>query len=251
MPTSLCPDVAAAAIERFATTRVLVVGDVMLDRYVYGTVDRISPEAPVPVVRRTDAQETLGGAGNVAENLLALGAEVALVGLTGSDDTARAVEALCARHARLTLRLVSDPGRVTTLKMRVVGHAKQMIRIDEETAAPATPELERRIVEAATQELAAADVVVLSDYAKGVLTPAVCAELIARARDAGCFVVVDPKTRDLGLYAGADLVCPICARSTRSRRSTRTTTKRRRGPARPCWSASRSAPSCSRAVRPA
>src|SRR5919202_1011768 len=141
MPTSLCPDAAAAAIERFPAARILVVGDVMLDRYVYGTVDRISPEAPVPVVRRTDAQETLGGAGNVAENLLALGAAVALVGLTGADDTA-------------------------------------------------------------------CDVVVLSDYAKGVLTPAVCAAIIARARAMNRFVVVDPKTRDLGLYAGADLVCP-------------------------------------------
>src|SRR5919199_1859949 len=98
MARTVCIEAAAAAIERFAQARVLVVGDVMLDRYVYGTVERISPEAPVPVVRRTDAQETLGGAGNVAENLLALVAEVALVGLTGSDDTARAVEALCARH---------------------------------------------------------------------------------------------------------------------------------------------------------
>jgi D-beta-D-heptose 7-phosphate kinase/D-beta-D-heptose 1-phosphate adenosyltransferase len=208
MPTSLCPDTAAAAIERFPAARILVVGDIMLDRYVYGTVDRISPEAPVPVVRRTDAQETLGGAGNVAENLLALGAEVALVGVTGRDSTARAVEALCSRHARLSLRLVSDPDRVTTLKMRVVGHAKQMIRIDEETTAPVAAALERAVIEAATQELATCGVVVLSDYAKGVLTPGVCAAIISRARPMDRFVVVDPKTRDLGLYAGADVVCP-------------------------------------------
>ena len=208
MARTVCIEAAAAAIERFAETRVLVIGDVMLDRYVHGTVERISPEAPVPVVRRTQTREALGGAGNVAENLLALGAEVALVGLVGRDEAGRAIAELCRRHARLSCRLISDPDRVTTLKTRVIGQSKQMIRIDDETAEPASAALERRIVEAAAEELKTSQVVILSDYAKGVLTREVCARIIRLAREAGRFVIVDPKTRDLGLYAGASLVCP-------------------------------------------
>lgn len=188
-------------VERLKSARVIVVGDVMLDRYWSGAATRISPEAPVPVVRIGGSEERAGGAANVAANAVAVGAAATLVGLVGADpDGARLRE--CCEAGGIDCRFQASAER-TTVKLRVLAHHHQLLRLDFETVAPderlrATPEL--------ADMISAAGAVVLSDYAKGALAnPARWIEL---ARERGKPVIVDPKSRDFGRYAGADLVTP-------------------------------------------
>ncbi|MBO1018326.1 D-glycero-beta-D-manno-heptose-7-phosphate kinase [Achromobacter sp. SD115] len=189
--------------EAISHSRVLVVGDVMLDRYWFGEVERISPEAPVPVVRVARREDRLGGAANVARNVAALGGHVTLVGVLGQDEAGDSVRRLSA-EAGIQAELVADPSLHTTLKMRVLGRQQQLLRVDFEQH-PAQAALDH--VEAAfARHLANHDIVVLSDYAKGVL--ARVESLIALARNAGVPVLVDPKGHDYARYRGATLVTP-------------------------------------------
>ncbi|QKH34143.1 D-glycero-beta-D-manno-heptose-7-phosphate kinase [Achromobacter pestifer] len=189
--------------EAISHSRVLVVGDVMLDRYWFGEVERISPEAPVPVVRVARREDRLGGAANVARNVAALGGHVTLVGVLGEDEAGDSVRRLSA-EAGIQAELVADPSLHTTLKMRVLGRQQQLLRVDFEQH-PAQAALDN--VEAAfARHLANHDIVVLSDYAKGVLTRV--ESLIALARSAGVPVLVDPKGHDYARYRGATLVTP-------------------------------------------
>ena len=189
--------------EAISHSRVLVVGDVMLDRYWFGEVERISPEAPVPVVRVARREDRLGGAANVARNVAALGGHVTLVGVLGEDEAGDSVRRLSA-EAGIQAELVADPSLHTTLKMRVLGRQQQLLRVDFEQH-PAQPALDN--VDAAfARHLANHDIVVLSDYAKGVL--ARVESLIALARNAGVPVLVDPKGHDYTRYRGATLVTP-------------------------------------------
>ncbi|WP_251877263.1 D-glycero-beta-D-manno-heptose-7-phosphate kinase [Achromobacter sp. Marseille-Q4954] len=189
--------------EAISHSRVLVVGDVMLDRYWFGEVERISPEAPVPVVRVARREDRLGGAANVARNVAALGGHVTLVGVLGEDEAGDSVRRLSA-EAGIQAELVADPSLHTTLKMRVLGRQQQLLRVDFEQH-PAQPALDN--VDAAfARHLANHDIVVLSDYAKGVLTRV--ESLIALARNAGVPVLVDPKGHDYTRYRGATLVTP-------------------------------------------
>lgn len=189
--------------EAISHSRVLVVGDVMLDRYWFGEVERISPEAPVPVVRVARREDRLGGAANVARNVAALGGHVTLVGVLGEDEAGDSVRRLSA-EAGIQAELVADPSLHTTLKMRVLGRQQQLLRVDFEQH-PAQPALDK--VDAAfARHLANHDIVVLSDYAKGVL--ARVESLIALARNAGVPVLVDPKGHDYTRYRGATLVTP-------------------------------------------
>lgn len=152
--------------ERIARARVLVVGDVMLDRYWFGEVDRISPEAPVPVVRVARREDRLGGAANVARNVAALGAQVTLIGVVGADEVGLRIERMAAEEGVRT-DLVSDTEHPTTLKMRVLGRQQQLLRVDfEQHPEPAALD---GISAAVARQLAQHDIVVLSDYAKGVL----------------------------------------------------------------------------------
>jgi len=184
-------------------TRVLVIGDVMLDRYWFGEVERISPEAPVPVVRVARREDRLGGAANVARNVAALGAEVTLAGLTGADEAGEVIQTL-AQAAGICTHLVQDTTLHTTLKMRVLGRQQQLLRVDFEQS-PHAQRLETMYTQA--QELMAGhDVVVLSDYAKGALMGV--QDLIARARQAGKTVLVDPKGSDYARYRGATVMTP-------------------------------------------
>jgi D-glycero-beta-D-manno-heptose-7-phosphate kinase len=186
-----------------AQARVLVVGDIMLDRYWFGEVERISPEAPVPVVRVVKREDRLGGAANVARNVVALGAKATLVGFVGEDEAAQGVRALLS-EAAIEARLVADSGHPTTLKMRVLGRQQQLLRIDfEEKPTSALLEALRHQVESA---LVGHDVVVLSDYAKGALAQVEL--LIGLARAKGLPVLVDPKGTDYQRYRGATLVTP-------------------------------------------
>jgi D-beta-D-heptose 7-phosphate kinase / D-beta-D-heptose 1-phosphate adenosyltransferase len=212
------PDAAERLLARhlaaFAGVTVLVLGDVMLDRYVHGEVRRISPEAPIPVLRARSRRSVLGGAGNVAENAVALGARAVLVGLVGDD--AAAAEIGAALGGRIGDGLVRVAGRPTTVKTRFMSGGHQLLRLDEEEAQGAPPETGQRLLEQFHAALARADVVVLSDYDKGVLTDAVLEGAITAARAAGKPVVVDPKRPSFEAYAGATVITPNVLEVTRA-----------------------------------
>jgi len=187
--------------------RVLVVGDVMLDRYIWGDVERVSPEAPVPVVRSNHRSEQPGGAANVAMNVAGLGARVSLFGFQGDDADGECLRA-CLAKAGIDAELTTVATHPTTSKLRILGGSQQMLRLDTEQTgsyAEANCEALAAKVEAA---LASASVLVLSDYAKGVLTENVCQRLIERARRLGVPVLIDPKQRDFRRYRGATTICP-------------------------------------------
>jgi rfaE bifunctional protein kinase chain/domain len=182
---------------------VLVVGDVMLDRYWFGEVERISPEAPVPVVRIATTEERLGGAANVARNITALGANAGLLSVVGNDEPGRAVAGLL-RQAEVTDHLHVDAALATTVKLRVIGRRQQIARIDFESA-PLDEVLAAHFQQFQSL-LDTHDLVVLSDYGKGGL--AHIARMIEAAQAAGRPVIVDPKGEDYSRYAGATLITP-------------------------------------------
>jgi rfaE bifunctional protein kinase chain/domain len=183
--------------------RVLVVGDVMLDRYWFGDVSRISPEAPVPVVRIDRIEERPGGAANVARNCAALGARVALLSVIGADEAGQALAKLLADSA-IDASLHEDAGLNTTVKLRVIGRQQQLLRIDFENA-PTHEVLQAKLAEF-SQRLADCDVVILSDYGKGGLTH--IGEMIRLARAANKPILVDPKGDDYARYAGVGVITP-------------------------------------------
>lgn len=195
-------------IAKLHEARLLVVGDVMLDRYVHGAVERISYEAPIPIVAIRREESMPGGAGNVARNAAALGCRTVLVGLAGDDAAGAELGRTLADEPGVSARLVGDPSRPTTEKIRYISSGQQLLRADRESTEPASPGIEARLIATAKAALSECDLVVLSDYAKGALTPPAIQALIAAARAAGRPVVVDPKSRDLSRYAGADLVKP-------------------------------------------
>lgn len=190
--------------------RVIVLGDVMLDTFVYGHCTRISPEAPIPVIRIERQDEMLGGAGNVARNIAALGGEAVLIGLVGDDAAGVTLRARIAQEPGIKADLVND-GRPTTRKIRYVASQQQMLRADYEEVHSADP---AALLATFTRQIDAADAVVLSDYAKGVLTPALLSELIAQARAAGKPVVADPKSADVARYNGVTLMTPNASEAT-------------------------------------
>jgi D-beta-D-heptose 7-phosphate kinase/D-beta-D-heptose 1-phosphate adenosyltransferase len=194
-----------SVIDRFMGLNIWVVGDIMLDEYVVGAVDRISPEAPVPVVRVRDTEFRLGGAANVARQVAALGGKVRLAGVIGSDGAAEQVLRLCAECGIDTSAVVRLADRCTTRKLRVLGHNQQLLRLDWEDARPNTAQATDTFV-AKLAATGSADAIILSDYAKGVLTPAAIAAVTGRRGAAP--VVVDPKTRDFSRYRGATTVTP-------------------------------------------
>jgi D-beta-D-heptose 7-phosphate kinase/D-beta-D-heptose 1-phosphate adenosyltransferase len=191
----------------FSRIKVLVVGDLMLDRYILGEVDRISPEAPVPVLRHAQRYERPGGAANVAMNLAGLGCQVFLSGFWGADGE-QAELARLLEPARIDTAGVVTSSLPTISKTRIVARTQQLLRLDIESR-EAFPQVELERLEARAVELVKkVHAVILSDYAKGALTEAVCAAVIRAARHAGVPVLVDPKTKDLSKYSGATTICP-------------------------------------------
>ncbi|MDE2199182.1 MAG: D-glycero-beta-D-manno-heptose 1-phosphate adenylyltransferase [Rhodospirillales bacterium] len=180
----------------------------MLDRYVQGEVRRISPEAPIPVLRAQGGRRVLGGAGNVAQNAASLGAHAVLVGLVGTDAAGAEIAEVLAGSPAVTDRMVRLGERPSTVKTRFVAGGHQLLRLDEEETGPIGPAAEAALLEAFITALPGCDVVVLSDYAKGVLSDTVLAGAIAAAREAGRPVVVDPKRADFAAYAGASVLTP-------------------------------------------
>lgn len=189
---------------------VLCVGDLMLDEFVYGEVSRISPEAPAPVIAARRSETNVGGAGNVARNIASLGARCLFVGIVGEDGAGALLQASLAQEEHIEPLLVIDPARPTTRKVRFVSEhfSTHMLRADWEQAAPASEEVEERLIEVATSALASADIVLLSDYAKGTLTVRVIRHVIDAARRTGKPVIVDPKSANLAIYRGATLLTP-------------------------------------------
>ncbi len=195
-------------VDALSGARVLCVGDVMLDRYVFGSVDRISPEAPIPVLRIEREIAMLGGAGNVVRNLAALGAAARLVAVAGRDAAAGEIRQLLAEHPGAGEGLIVDADRETSIKTRYLAASQQIVRADRECVRPLPPAVRLKVAETFQRFLQDCGAVVLSDYGKGVLADGLAAELIAIARGLGRPVIVDPKGRDYGRYRGADVVTP-------------------------------------------
>jgi len=213
-PTRLTASVADATdsdlarnVQRFDAARVLVLGDVMLDRYVSGDATRLSPEAPIPVLRPTAKRATLGGAANVAVNVTTLGGQVMLIGVVGDDADGTELEHLLA-DSGVVPRLVVVPGRPTTAKTRFMVGQHQLLRLDEETTAFIDEPTAARVLRQFAEVLPLADVVIVSDYAKGVLSDAVLAAALAQARAVGCMTIADPKRSDFTAYRGATVLTP-------------------------------------------
>jgi D-beta-D-heptose 7-phosphate kinase / D-beta-D-heptose 1-phosphate adenosyltransferase len=204
---------------------VLCVGDLMLDEFVYGEVSRISPEAPAPVIAVQRSETDIGGAGNVARNIVSLGARCIFVGLVGEDEAGARLKAELGRDSLIESVLVCDPTRPTTRKVRFVSEhfSTHMLRADWESTAPASVATEQKLIDAILPLLPRADIVLLSDYAKGVLTARVLRNVIDAARKLGKRVIVDPKSPNLAIYRGATLLKPNrkeFAEATRSRLDT-------------------------------
>lgn len=201
----------ATFLARVPEQTVLCIGDLMLDDFVYGEVSRISPEAPVPVLAVKREEKLIGGAGNVACNVASLGARCVFLGVVGDDEAGQILRAALARHAGLIeSNLVVDPHRPTVRKLRFVSehYSSHLLRADWEVATPVSAAVEDALIERMQAALPRAQAVVLSDYAKGTLTPRVIRTTIERARKLGKVVVVDPKGLDFSIYRGATLITP-------------------------------------------
>jgi D-beta-D-heptose 7-phosphate kinase/D-beta-D-heptose 1-phosphate adenosyltransferase len=189
---------------------VLCVGDLMLDEFVYGEVSRVSPEAPAPVIAVQRSETDIGGAGNVARNIASLGARCIFVGLIGDDEAGAKLKADLAQESSIESILVCDPGRPTTRKVRFVSEhfSTHMLRADWESRAPAAAAIEQKLIDVILPLLPRADIVMLSDYAKGVLTARVIRHVIDTSRKLGKRIIVDPKSANLAIYRGATLLKP-------------------------------------------
>lgn len=205
-------DTAEAALERVleraGSARILVIGDVMLDEFVFGAVQRISPEAPVPVVEITGRRYAAGGAANVAANVAALGARAVLGGVTGEDEASERFHALLAAMRLDEWVGLRDAGRPTICKTRIVAGGQQIVRIDHESREPLGESSEERLIAAAVQAMSAAQACVISDYGKGAVSPRMVAALVAECGARKLPVLVDPKGHDYRKYAGVTLVTP-------------------------------------------
>lgn len=194
-----------AAVQRLPRASVLVAGDAMLDRYIYGEVDRVSPEAPVPVLSVQRELTSPGGAGNVVRNLAALGAAVAFVSVVGDDQAGSDLTGLIGGQPGVEPWLLVQGGRTTTVKTRLVAQGQQLLRVDREDVSPIHAKLAERMLRIARDAMAATSLTILSDYRKGIMADGVAAKLVAAVKQSGRPVVVDVHGSDFGPYAGADV----------------------------------------------
>lgn len=194
--------------DSFSNVNVLIIGDVMLDRYWWGSVSRISPEAPVPVVRMDNMTLAPGGAANVAANVAGLGAKAILVGVTGDDSEAALLPDVLQAAGVSDEYLFKIAGRHTTTKTRVIAHSQQVARIDQETTTNLSPDAEQVLLQKLQPLVEMANAVIISDYAKGFLTDALLQQIIGLASKNGVNVLVDPKGKDYSKYRSASLLTP-------------------------------------------
>lgn len=202
------PSPLLSTIDRLPGVKLLCIGDLMLDRFMYGSVERVSPEAPIPVFTQDKESRMLGGAGNVVRNLLALEAEATFLSVIGDDVVGKQLTALVGAEPHLLPYLITEAGRISTKKTRYVAGGQQLLRSDHETRALVSEGTTEKLIALLTSELPGADAVILSDYGKGVLSPALVAKVMALATQYHIPVFVDPKQRDVSLYAGATVISP-------------------------------------------
>src|SRR5579863_4757496 len=195
-------------LQLIAGCRVVAVGDLMVDRFVYGEVSRISPEAPIPVMTHSRQSVMLGGAGNVARNVAALGAEVALVGVIGRDEGGREAKGLIGVETGIEGYLIVDPDRPTTIKTRFVSGGQQLLRVDEESTSSIAGDVESRLVRTLADAARGARAILVSDYGKGLVTRVVMEAAHAAAEREGAALVVDSKARSFERYGPVDVIKP-------------------------------------------
>ncbi|HAK61145.1 MAG TPA: D-glycero-beta-D-manno-heptose-7-phosphate kinase [Nitrospiraceae bacterium] len=196
-------------LERFSGARILVVGDVMLDHYIWGTVSRISPEAPVPVVHVTKESLLLGAATNVVNNVHSLGGQVSACGLIGNDDAGKQLVHLLRSKGIDTDGLLVEDSRPTTIKTRIIAHSQQVVRFDREAKDGIRRETHRKIFDIVKQKVGQGlDAIVLSDYCKGVITKELVRDIVALAKKKNIIVSVDPKVNHFGIYSGVTILTP-------------------------------------------
>lgn len=205
-------------IRRFSGVRILVVGDIMLDRFIWGDVTRISPEAPVPVVVVDKETFILGGAANVVNNIHSLGGKASLCGVVGDDEMGQKVTQRLGEMGIERSGISIEPGRQTTVKTRIIAHHQQLVRIDRETTRHPKVSTLRSLSEYLKRNIKSFDGVILSDYGKGLLTKGMIRNTIRTARDAKKFVMVDPKIKNFFFYRGATVVTPNTAEASSASR---------------------------------
>jgi D-beta-D-heptose 7-phosphate kinase/D-beta-D-heptose 1-phosphate adenosyltransferase len=196
------------SIEQYPFCKLICIGDVMVDHFVYGDVGRISPEAPIPVVSIDREESMLGGAGNVVRNLTSLGAKVIFLTVTGDDSAADSIAALLQALPNCEPHIIRDPSRRTSVKRRYLAHNQQLLRVDSETTTPLAKEHLDHLLATYKSTASGADIAILSDYGKGVLSENHAQPFIAAGREAGKPVYVDPKGHDFTRYRGASLIKP-------------------------------------------
>ena len=192
----------------FANIKIAVIGDVMLDRYWWGNVTRISPEAPVPVVKLARTSVAAGGAGNVAANVVGLGASAILIGITGRDTEAEILTGLVSENAQIDCRLIKLSDRETTVKTRIVAHNQHVVRLDQETTTPVSAAESELAIDTITAAIEASSAVIVSDYAKGFLTDDLLKTIFSIAKASGKMVFADPKSVNFSKYKGATCITP-------------------------------------------
>jgi len=195
-------------VERLSEARVLCIGDIILDKFVSGEVERISPEAPIPILTITDETSMLGGAGNVVRNITTLGGQVHFLSVVGNDDAGRTVAGMLDQHAGVQAELITDPTRETAIKTRFLAGNQQILRTDRETVSSISDALVDRIMVSLENEISSIGAVMLSDYGKGVLSNGLLRHVIKMCNDTAVPVIVDPKGTDYTCYRGATLVTP-------------------------------------------
>jgi D-beta-D-heptose 7-phosphate kinase/D-beta-D-heptose 1-phosphate adenosyltransferase len=195
-------------VDRLSEASVTCIGDLMLDRFIYGEVERVSPEAPVPVLRVANETDMLGGAGNVVRNLAALNARSALAAVVGDDEAGHRTESLLRELPHCRPFLIVEPGRGTTIKTRCIGGNQQILRVDREQYDAIASETTEALLANLKEGLTTTRTCVLSDYGKGVLTAELTRAVIELAHESGCRVVIDPKGTDYERYRGADVITP-------------------------------------------
>ena len=201
-------EVLVDAVKRFRSKRLLVVGDVILDRFIWGAVSRISPEAPVPVVEIERETVCLGGAANVSANIRSLGAMPIPLGVVGGDSEGERLQEGFRALGAPVRGLVVEAARATSVKTRIIAHHQQVCRADREDRGPISPSTQHRLLERFRAALPSSDGVIISDYAKGLVSPSLLREILPAARAAGKVVCVDPKNKDLTVYRPATVITP-------------------------------------------
>ncbi len=195
------------SLKSFSGTTVGIIGDIMLDCFIYGTVDRISPEAPVPIVEVTNESLALGGAANVANNVVSLGGKPIFISVSGQDSTALQIEQLL-KSSHISYHLIKDPTRPSTLKTRVIGQHQQIVRFDREMTAPFSDSVRQQCFHAIEQNMSHCDCIILSDYAKGMIDPDFMAALRSFCKNKQVKLLVDPKPANIDLFKKSFLLTP-------------------------------------------